>query len=76
MRLFVSIDLPQDTVKYINAVQQEIADQNLFEGRLTQPDTIHITLKFLGDIDEKQIPEIQKALRLITMPSFKICLKN
>ena len=76
MRLFVSIDLPQDTRKYIAAVQQELADQNLFEGRLTQPDAIHITLKFLGEVDEKQISEIQKALRSIKMPSFKVCLKN
>lgn len=76
MRCFVSIDLPQDMIKYVNSVQQELGDQNLFAGTFPEPDNLHITLKFLGEVDEKQVPEIQKALRSIKMPSFKVCLKN
>jgi RNA 2',3'-cyclic 3'-phosphodiesterase len=76
MRLFVSINLPQNITEYVFAVQRELAEQNLFAGTFPNADNLHITLKFLGDVDEKKIPEIQKALRIIKMPAFKICLKN
>lgn len=60
MRLFVSIDVPEDFADRIAAVQEEFADA---EGlRFTDPSQTHVTLKFLGEVPEDRLPELRSAL--------------
>jgi len=51
MRLFVSIDLPDALADSVREVQE------LFEGasglNFTDPEQAHVTMKFLGDVDER-----------------------
>ncbi len=59
MRLFVSVDL--------DGLAEELAAvQDLFEGarglNFTDPEQAHITLKFLGDVDEARLPELTDEL--------------
>ena len=58
-RLFVSVDLDEVTDS-VRAVQAG------FEGvgglRVTEPEQAHVTLKFLGDTDTDQIPEVVDAI--------------
>ncbi|SIR52823.1 2'-5' RNA ligase [Haladaptatus litoreus] len=60
MRLFVSIDLPDSLAEGVAGVQDRFRDA---EGlSFTDPRQAHLTLKFLGDVDEDRIPAIEKTL--------------
>lgn len=60
MRLFVSINLPDDLAEAVAALQSEFAAA---EGlNFTDPEQAHVTLKFLGDTDEERLPELESAI--------------
>lgn len=67
IRTFIAVDLPQDFVENITQIQSKLKDFNV---KLIEPKLIHITLKFLGDINEDKIKQITEALDKITTPSF------
>ncbi|SFL28826.1 2'-5' RNA ligase [Halogranum rubrum] len=60
MRLFVSIDLPDALADAVAEVQAPLQDTPGLT--LVDPEKAHVTLKFLGDVDERRIPEIEDAL--------------
>ena len=70
-RLFVAIDIPQSIGGEVIKVQQELQRKNLFEGRYTIPQSMHITIKFLGEVDVAVVPTIREALQSITLSSFR-----
>jgi 2'-5' RNA ligase len=54
MRLFVSIDLPEDLAEAVAEAQSRFADA---EGlRFVAPERAHLTLKFLGETDPDRVP--------------------
>lgn len=62
-RLFVAIELPDDTLRAIERVQttlQRRAPERAL--RWVRPEGIHLTLKFLGDVPRSQIPAMEAAL--------------
>jgi 2'-5' RNA ligase len=59
MRLFVSIDLA-GLEGEIADVQQRFADAG--GVRLTDPADVHVTLKFLGDVDDERVEDLTDAL--------------
>ncbi len=59
MRLFVSIDLDGLETE-ITSVQERFADAS--GVRLTDPKNVHVTLKFLGDIEEGGVSDLASAL--------------
>lgn len=61
MRLFIGVWLSQasqyEVVNYINMAKQQI------QGfKWTMPEQLHFTLKFLGEVEEKRVPSLTKAL--------------
>ncbi|ELZ11595.1 2'-5' RNA ligase [Halovivax asiaticus JCM 14624] len=60
MRLFVSVDLPDALAPAVAAVQGAFADASGLS--FTDPDQAHITLKFLGEVDQDRIPALEAAL--------------
>jgi 2'-5' RNA ligase len=58
MRLFVSADLALD--EEIASVQERFADAS--GVRLTRPENVHVTLKFLGSVDKERVPSLTDAL--------------
>ncbi|SEW14843.1 RNA 2',3'-cyclic phosphodiesterase [Halobacterium jilantaiense] len=60
MRLFVSVDLPDDLADGIAAVQDRFADADGL--RYTDPGQAHVTLKFLGDVPESRAGDLGDAL--------------
>jgi len=54
--------MPREAIDYIEDLQNLIKKKNLFQGKLTEPENLHLTLKFLGEIPEEKIEEIIKKL--------------
>ncbi|UPV75564.1 RNA 2',3'-cyclic phosphodiesterase [Halorussus limi] len=61
MRLFVSIDLPDEFAAEVEAVQDEFADASGLS--FTDPEQAHVTLKFLGEVNQGELPRVKNAVR-------------
>lgn len=61
MRVFVAIELPPEIKDYLAKVQVKLKTANA-DVKWVNPQNIHLTLKFLGEIDEKQLMEISRIL--------------
>jgi 2'-5' RNA ligase len=61
MRLFVSIDLPDEFAAEVEAVQDRFADASGLS--FTDPEQAHVTLKFLGEVNGGELPRVKNALR-------------
>ncbi|MFC4540967.1 RNA 2',3'-cyclic phosphodiesterase [Halosolutus amylolyticus] len=60
MRLFVSVDLSDEFADPIADLQDALADASGLN--FTDPEQAHVTLKFLGDLDEDRLPELEDEL--------------
>lgn len=69
MRAFIAIDFPQEIRKEIRKIQDKLPE---FRGKKTELENIHLTLKFLGEISNKEIGLAREALRSIQEKKFKI----
>ncbi|GKZ15136.1 RNA 2',3'-cyclic phosphodiesterase [Haladaptatus sp. T7] len=60
MRLFVSIDLPDDLAESVDGVQDRFRDADGLS--FTDPRQAHVTLSFLGEVDDDRVPVVEDAL--------------
>ena len=70
-RCFVAVDLPSNVINEIKRIQKQIQQKNLFMGKITTPGNLHLTLKFLGEIDKNKIDEVKQMLKEIRFNSFE-----
>ena len=73
-RCFIALELPREAIDYIEEIQELIKKKNLFYGKFTEPENLHLTLKFLGEIDEKKIEEVKSRLKKIKLGGFEASL--
>lgn len=57
MRLFVGIPVPAELRQQIQVVWEQVS-QKPFHCRMIDPKLWHLTLAFLGDIDERMVPNL------------------
>jgi 2'-5' RNA ligase len=62
LRLFVSINLPDEVRQHLAKLQAEAGQSIRKCVRWTRPEQLHLTLKFLAHIDEKEVPNLRAAL--------------
>ena len=62
MRSFIAIKLPERVKSAISELQQEFKKCKA-DIRWVKPENIHLTLKFLGDTDEKSLDSIVEELK-------------
>ena len=60
MRTFIALDLPPDFADDAAALARRLSAS--MEGRFLKRDTYHLTLAFLGDVDEAQLAAATDAL--------------
>ena len=68
IRTFIAVELDPCFREKIRELQDRFSSFNL---KFVEPEIVHITLKFLGDVDESKIPLISSALDSITCESFE-----
>lgn len=61
MRLFVAFDVPEETRSKLRVLIDDFA-RICHGARWVRPEGIHITLKFIGHVDDSMLSDIQKAL--------------
>ncbi len=72
MRLFIAIELPDDTKADLARVRADIPG-----AVWSKPNTYHLTLRFLGDgIDESRVPPLTEALAAIRVDPFSFTLRG
>lgn len=64
IRLFIAIEIPSEIRSGIGAVIRELKAANA-DVKWEQTDKLHITLKFLGEADERLVPDILSALESV-----------
>jgi len=79
LRLFVAVELPDDLKRALEEAIAILKRAGADEGvRWVRPEGIHLTLKFLGDVDAGQIEAIGQVLEreLYLFPRFTINAKG
>jgi len=69
MRVFIAIDLP-DSIK--DRIYQEIKNIKGVRGKFVEKENLHITLKFLGELQPNLVEKIKKELEIIKFQKFEI----
>jgi 2'-5' RNA ligase len=75
MRLFVALNMPQAAVAYINRVQNQLK-RELRADRWQPLQNLHLTLHFLGEVDQHLLPAIQQDMDIVSaiIPPFTLRL--
>lgn len=62
-RLFIAIELPDDIIRQIAHIQQQFERQIPARAvRWVKPDSIHLTLKFLGEVETDRVDSLKSSL--------------
>jgi 2'-5' RNA ligase len=75
MRLFLAIDLP-DHIRHELAAVQSALKPSTDSARWVSADSIHITLKFLGEVPEKLVDDIDTALAGLSWKPFTVTVRG
>lgn len=70
MRAFIALDLPLEFRREIKRVQDLLKKNNLFTGKFTEGENLHLTLKFLGEIEDKKLEGVKKKLKDVRFEEF------
>jgi 2'-5' RNA ligase len=65
MRTFIAIELPQEIKDYLANLENQLKTSQA-DVKWVEPKNIHLTLKFLGEIDEKKLEKTEKIIEEVT----------
>lgn len=71
MRLFIAIAIPDDLKKMIGRLQVDIPG-----ARWVPAEQIHLTLAFLGEVEEAAVEPLNRELARIHLPGFELCFSG
>ena len=81
MRVFIAVDINQQIKEAISRLQGQLQRKSgIGKGQATwvKPDAMHLTLKFLGEIDDKQLDSVRKTVEEIVKKhkSFELSVES
>jgi 2'-5' RNA ligase len=75
MRIFIALDIPEDIrshiARYVERVQTLVPS-----ARWSRPESMHVTLKFIGQANAARVEEIKRALLQVTFHPFGVEFRN
>ncbi len=69
LRLFVALGLPESIKQSLIALQTSIPST-----RWVQPQTLHLTLRFIGDVEDNRVDTLKTRLSQVKPPAFDMRL--
>lgn len=74
MRLFAGIPMPESCLSRLAGLRTELGDG--LKSRMTwvRPGNFHLTLRFLGEVDDNRLEIVTDALGSVRFSSFSMCL--
>jgi 2'-5' RNA ligase len=73
IRTFIAVELPDRFIPEIEKIESVLDTPGI---KLVEPEQVHITLKFLGDINETDVDSIASALSNINCKPFEARIKG
>jgi len=76
IRAFIAIKLSVEIKKELEEIASILKSQDSTPAKWVNPESIHLTLKFLGDVTSERVTEILDAIKsgVVGIPSFQIQL--
>ncbi len=71
MRLFIGIPVPEDYVRIMRRIQDAWRPRLASRLSWVRPELAHVTLKFLGEVEDSRVPAIRAAMRAAVVPAFR-----
>lgn len=71
MRLFIAVDLSDEAINELRRLQKEIIDDTV---KCSRSKSFHLTLKFLGEVKDKDISQILDRLDKVNFKEFSLTL--
>ena len=75
MRVFLALDIPESVrtaiARYMDGLRNFAPDV-----RWVRPESLHITLKFIGEQDPEQVEKIKQALSVVKAAPFEIAFRD
>ncbi len=75
MRTFIAIELPDNVKGHLIGIEQQIGN-NMAKIKWVIKENLHLTLRFLGEVGEETIEQIEERLSTITLEPFDLSLSN
>lgn len=77
MRTFIAIELPREIKDSLASLQEQLKKSGA-DVKWVEPQNIHLTLKFLGEIDDKKLDKITNVLEAVAKDrsSFQIYITS
>src|SRR4051812_119950 len=75
MRVFIAVDLPEDVRGKLGEVERELRLASS-SARWVAPESIHLTLKFIGEISEAGLDQVDEALAGLTWRPFPVVVRG
>jgi 2'-5' RNA ligase len=69
VRCFIAVNLNEEIKRTLGELRKNFEDLPL---RFVKPESMHITLKFLGEVDERKLEKLMKKMDEIKVRSFEI----
>ena len=81
MRCFIAIDINEEIRAELGDLQQEIADSvdiRQSDVKWVRPEAMHLTLKFLGEISDREIVDVCNVVQTVAArhPAFNFAVKD
>jgi 2'-5' RNA ligase len=73
MRVFVAVPIPKELKERIAELGKEIEQDGI---KLVKPQNMHLTMKFIGDVPDSKIADIEARLRDVKFKKFECTLKS
>jgi 2'-5' RNA ligase len=72
MRIFIAVELPVAVRDSVEALKPDLKQVKAL--RFVSKENMHLTLKFLGDLDERRVGSIKSSLAKVKLKPFKMGL--
>ncbi|MBI2632650.1 RNA 2',3'-cyclic phosphodiesterase [Candidatus Pacearchaeota archaeon] len=74
-RAFIAIEMPDSVIKEVARINDVLGNWK-FTGKFTELENLHLTLKFLGEIDNERLEKVKEKLRDVKFESFEAKLSE